>query len=111
MTEPLIDFKRDVGPFGDPVATRELTSEVHGGPVIVAVGKPRPHPSLERTWFCPWRIEGIEDQPISGSPGVGIDGWQALDAAMEIAGAALQGSGHPVNFHGGPPGIRGMSSD
>lgn len=87
----------------EPVVTRVLTSEVHGGPVVVAVGKP-----LQRSgsWFCSWRIDGIGDEPVSGVPAVGVDGWQALDAAMLIAGAALEGTGHPVNLNGGDPGFR-----
>ncbi|MFE3195417.1 DUF6968 family protein [Nocardia sp. NPDC059240] len=101
----MIDPKRDVGPFGEPIVTRTLTSEVHGGPVIVAIGKPRLHPTNGRTWLCPWRIEGLDEEPLTGSPAIGVDGWQALNAAIRYVDAALEGTGHPVSFNGGPPSL------
>lgn len=97
-----IDFKRDTGPFGEPIVIRELTSVETGEPVRLVVGKPRQHPTLANTWFCPWRIEGLGEEPTSGAPGVGIDGWQALEAAQQFVVAAVQGSGVAVNFKGSP---------
>lgn len=89
-----------VGEFGEPVATRELESQQHGEPVTVAIGKPRPDSNRDGIWLCPWRIDGIGETWATGNPGRGVDSWQALESAMTIAMAALEGSGHPVQ----PPG-------
>ncbi|GAM45468.1 DUF6968 family protein [Nocardia seriolae] len=85
-----------VGEFGEPIATRELVSEDHGGSVVVALGAPRPDPDRDGIWLCPWRIDGIGETWATGNPGRGTDSWQALTSAITIAMAALEGSGHPV---------------
>ncbi|MEG8177234.1 hypothetical protein GZH49_01650 [Nocardia terpenica] len=95
----------DYGEFGDPIATRELISGETGGPVVVDIGAPRPHPA---GWVCPYRITGIESEPITrGVPGV--DSMQALQDAVLIVGDVLASTGHPVTFHGGEPGLRRLS--
>lgn len=94
----------DYGEFGEPIATRELTSGVTGGLVIVDIGAPRRHQA--GLWLCPYRITGIQDDPITGSI-AGIDSMQALQDAVLIVGDVLASTGHPVTFHGeDDPGFR-----
>lgn len=70
---------RDYGDFGAPIATRELTSGVTGDPVMVELGAPRPYPS-NRMWVCPYRITGIDAEPITGAL-AGVDSMQASQHA------------------------------
>jgi len=95
------------GPFGDPIATRELTSAATGTTVIVDIGVPRPYPE-NGMWVCPYRITGIEAAPIAGSI-AGVDSMQALQQCVSVIGDVLAATGHPVTFHGGDPGFGHLS--
>ncbi|WP_067722842.1 DUF6968 family protein [Nocardia yamanashiensis] len=106
MTTALIEA---AGEFGDPIAVRELISAEHGGTVLVEIGAPRKVtrklPNSDLTvdeWLCPWRITGLSDSPRV-AVSAGLDSMQALQSAMILAAADLEGFKHPVTWHGGSP--------
>lgn len=96
------------GEFGQPIAFRELISAEHGGAVLVEIGAPRAvhrtvQPGIEvDEWLCPWRITGLSDEPRV-AVGAGLDSMQALQAALILSAADLEGFDHTVTWHGGNP--------
>jgi hypothetical protein len=69
------------------IAERSLTFSSDGTekPVRVLIG--RPYAESDGTYFCPYKIVGIDPEPIRRAGGV--DGIQALQLALVMIGAEL----------------------
>lgn len=65
----------------DPIASRSFETET-GGIVEVQIGKPARDGD---DWFTPWRISGLDKDPIESFAG-GVDGVQSLIFAMAAVG-------------------------
>jgi hypothetical protein len=73
--------------FDQPIAER--TIEGSGGhKVVVTLGSPRFDDEVGG-WVCPYRIDGLPGEPDYRMFGGGIDGIQAIIAALANIGAYL----------------------
>lgn len=99
MTTPpkRVDIRRDSGPFGEPIATREL--EGPNGPVLIEVGAPRRHPDPEvpNVWMCPIRTTGIDESPRENVTS-GVDSMDALQSALLMLSVQLDAEQAPLTW-------------
>ncbi|WP_258081408.1 DUF6968 family protein [Nocardia nova] len=66
------------------VARRELRKS--GSLVVVSIGLPYQEGSF--TWYAPFRIEGMDDEPLDHAAG-GSDSVQALTLVLKMIAAVL----------------------
>ncbi|MGW4126218.1 DUF6968 family protein [Nocardia sp. NPDC004711] len=105
MTTPKrFDIGRDCGPFGQPIASREL--EGPNGRVLVEVGAPRRHPDVgvRNVWLCPIRTTGIDESPRENVAS-GVDSMDALQSALLMLSVQLDAEPGPLSWPlggGGP---------
>jgi len=71
--------------LGVVIATRRLHLD-NRGVVTIRFGKPRKIRGAS-SYFCPFQIRGIRDSKVRRADG--IDGVQALELALKMAGALL----------------------
>lgn len=80
-------MKRDLE-FDEPIAERVI--EGNDCTLIVQLGPPRPAtPDADTSWYCPYRIKGIPDQPDHKMFGGGVDAIDAIIAALTNIGSDL----------------------
>jgi hypothetical protein len=71
--------------FDQAIAERALDSNT--GKVVVKLGPPRTDEA--GMWYCPYKIEGLPDEPNYAMFGGGIDAIQAIIIALANLGAYL----------------------
>lgn len=81
----------------DPIASRSLETEA-GGIIEVQFGRPTREGD---DWFTPWRISGLDNDPIESFAG-GIDSVQSLMFAMAAVGDRISSHKTVVTYLGSP---------